>query len=346
MTDRDLHPVPAVRELTHLFAGDLPRLHTLSYTPPPGVATCGTMLIRTPYDCTHLAGMATSLARHGFTVITQDVRGRYRSAGRWEPYRHEGHDGVRTLELLANHHLLSGPLFLLGSSYGAHAALETAGLLADHPRLAPAGVIAMVPALGLWDTAHDPDGTPRIFDRIGWWAQHGAGAVSSAPLDAATLNALTRRAEAHGPLALLDDPLFADNPQLAQGWRRLWEAPRPDPRTRWAHHRTPLLAVGGETDFFAADTRALVADWPVAASTIWGPWGHGLGTELPGDHPVRLALRRAGGLLTPLTTWCRSVASGGCHPIDWKLNTALARWDATPGPSARHPRLTPRKESA
>src|SRR3954465_13302600 len=55
------------------------------------------ILTRTPYnkDLTALV-MIESAAKHGYIVIFQDVRGRYKSEGKWRPIRDDGNDGFDT----------------------------------------------------------------------------------------------------------------------------------------------------------------------------------------------------------------------------------------------------------
>ena len=58
------------------------------------------ILMRTPYDKN--VGWAVSpayqIARRGYVVVIQDVRGRYTSEGEWYPFRHEQADGYDTVE--------------------------------------------------------------------------------------------------------------------------------------------------------------------------------------------------------------------------------------------------------
>ena len=40
-------------------------------------------------------------AQHGYAVYVQDVRGRYESEGKWDPFRNEANDGYDTIEWAA-----------------------------------------------------------------------------------------------------------------------------------------------------------------------------------------------------------------------------------------------------
>lgn len=298
------------RNLSSLFEATEPSLRTFCLPSSEKVSHQGSVLIRTPYNLVRLRAQAMSWARAGYTAFIQDVRGRYGSSGIWEPYTHEAEDGLRTVETLKTAGLMDDTLYLVGASYEAHAALATAEKLCEISQ-EPTGIIAMVPALGLWDTAHAPDGTPRLYDRIGWWLQHGYGRESREPIAEEKLKILTQIGQQQGPLALLKYPPFSKSAHLQKQWIRLWGEKTPCFETRWANITVPLLAVGGDTDFFAEDTRNLYTHWPTHASLLWGPWGHGLGTEWTRYSKLRSELRESGGLFPHLLHWMGKVVD---HP--------------------------------
>ena len=322
----------SLRDLSSLFKNHKPSLRTFYLPSPTKVRRRGSVLIRTPYNAAQMRGQAMSWANAGYDAFIQDVRGRYGSQGTWEPYTYEAEDGLRTIETLNSAGLLDDTFFLVGASYEAHTALTAAEELCKNSQK-PAGVIAMVPALGLWDTAHAPDGTPRLYDRIGWWLQHGYGAESHTPISEEKLKMLTQIGRQEGALALLQHPPFSKSAHLQQQWTKLWQEKAPSFETRWANIKVPLLAVGGDADFFAEDTRNLYAHWHASASLIWGPWGHGLGTEWDYHSKLRVELRESGGLFPHLLQWMRKIA----HHPEYALNRTfipstghgLPRWEET-----------------
>ncbi|HEV8196219.1 MAG TPA: CocE/NonD family hydrolase [Gemmatimonadales bacterium] len=101
------------------------------------------LVYRTPYGKDRaLESYATwrkAVAR-GYAVVLQDVRGRYASAGTFDPYRQEGRDGYDTIEWAATQPWSTGAVGTFGLSYpGAVqwlAAVET-----------PPHLRAMVPAM-------------------------------------------------------------------------------------------------------------------------------------------------------------------------------------------------------
>ncbi len=63
------------------------------------------LVYRTPYGKHHAAeSYQTHLkaVARGYVVVLQDVRGRYASGGRFDPYRQEGPDGYDTIEWAAS----------------------------------------------------------------------------------------------------------------------------------------------------------------------------------------------------------------------------------------------------
>jgi putative CocE/NonD family hydrolase len=78
------------------------------------------LLIRTPYGKGAERAeddFAQRAARAGYLVVIQDVRGRYRSEGVFDPYRQEGPDGYDTIAWVARLPWCDGQVGLTGLSY-------------------------------------------------------------------------------------------------------------------------------------------------------------------------------------------------------------------------------------
>jgi putative CocE/NonD family hydrolase len=75
------------------------------------------ILMRTPYGKELQELSARFYARRGYIVAAQDVRGRFQSAGDWEPLVHEGLDGYDAIEWLAAQSWSSGRIGMAGGSY-------------------------------------------------------------------------------------------------------------------------------------------------------------------------------------------------------------------------------------
>ncbi|MEM9650364.1 MAG: CocE/NonD family hydrolase, partial [Bacteroidota bacterium] len=59
-------------------------------------------------------------AQRGYVAIVQDVRGRYESEGKWEPFRDEAKDGYDTIEWIAEQDFSNGKIAMQGGSYLGH----------------------------------------------------------------------------------------------------------------------------------------------------------------------------------------------------------------------------------
>src|SRR6266566_2575178 len=80
------------------------------------------------------AGVAAYFVAHGYAVVYQDCRGRYRSEGRFTKYLSEAEDGYDTLAWLVQQPWCNGRIATMGLSYAAHAQMALGCL--DPPGLA------------------------------------------------------------------------------------------------------------------------------------------------------------------------------------------------------------------
>jgi putative CocE/NonD family hydrolase len=90
------------------------------YLPPTGDGPWPVVLSRTPYDNSWEASvkLATFFALHDYAFVTQDVRGRGDSDGRWEPFVNEAADGYDTVEWVGGQSWCTGKVGMMGGSYG------------------------------------------------------------------------------------------------------------------------------------------------------------------------------------------------------------------------------------
>ena len=97
------------------------------------------ILERTPYS---KDGVADGWPRHfvprGYVAVVQDVRGRFRSEGRWRPLRDDGPDGFDLAEWIGRQPWSNGRIGTVGTSYAG--GTQHAMAIANAPHLA-----AMVP---------------------------------------------------------------------------------------------------------------------------------------------------------------------------------------------------------
>jgi hypothetical protein len=172
---------------------------------PPGGGRFPVLIHRTPYSRIESPQDPIVLAAvgRGYVVVLQDVRGRYGSAGVFEPYRQEGRDGYDTIEWAARQPWSNGAVGTFGLSYPG--AVQWLAAVEHPPSLK-----AMVPAMtfstpetfwysgGVWDGSWldwtwlniAPDlrrrlgvAGPRTDDEAATsWDRDGAAARRSRPL--------------------------------------------------------------------------------------------------------------------------------------------------------------------
>ncbi|TDB76953.1 CocE/NonD family hydrolase [Micromonospora sp. KC723] len=147
---------------------------------PDGPATA--VLVRTPYGTPGLWPEAAAYAAAGYAVVLQDVRGRFRSTGRFVAGADETADGRAAVDWVTRQPWSDGRVVLAGTGYEAY----TAWCASGHP--AVAGVVSRQP----WPAG---DGCPPVDAELWWRTEHGTGrfghpgltplaaAVADLPLD-------------------------------------------------------------------------------------------------------------------------------------------------------------------
>ena len=115
---------------------------------PSGDGPFPVLLLRTPYEKEYALSYSYAhpswYAEHGYVVVVQDTRGRYRSEGEWEPFRNEPFDGCDTTSWASALPGTTGDVGMYGASYpGAvqiQAAIEKAqGLACICPAITSSG---------------------------------------------------------------------------------------------------------------------------------------------------------------------------------------------------------------
>jgi len=131
------HPEVIVRPNVRVPMRDGVALATDLYLPArDGCLAPGPMpalLQRTPYDKGPSNRVeAMRLARHGYVVAVQDVRGRYASDGEFRAFEQEAEDGYDAIEWLAAQPPCDGRVGTLGGSYLAYAQAAAATQTPPH----------------------------------------------------------------------------------------------------------------------------------------------------------------------------------------------------------------------
>jgi putative CocE/NonD family hydrolase len=106
-----------------------------------------TILQRTPYNKERDAALADYFVPRGYVVILQDVRGRYRSEGKWRPIADDPHDGADTTAWIIQQPWSDGGVGTVGTSYAG--ATQHALAIAGAP-----GLKTMIPVDAMSNTGH------------------------------------------------------------------------------------------------------------------------------------------------------------------------------------------------
>jgi putative CocE/NonD family hydrolase len=155
----DRHQAVPMRDGVQLFAD--------VYRPANG-GRYPTLVIRTPYgtqrEGSGIHEKLPKLAQAGYAVVNQDVRGRYESDGKWDPFRSEGPDGYDTIEWAAKQPWSNGKVCTEGGSYLGHVQWAAA-------TLAPPSLVCAFPAVAstnIYANWITQGGAFRLSFNYGW----------------------------------------------------------------------------------------------------------------------------------------------------------------------------------
>lgn len=261
------------------------------------------LLMRLPYGKDFPLGSSlinpAQVARRGYIIVVEDVRGTFTSDGEFDPMRNESEDGVDTVEWAANLPGADGTVGMFGGSYMGFTQWAVA-------REAPAALRAMAPLI-TWADPND-----GVFSRNGvfelglentWLLQRGLDELSRRhrgnPQD--QFRAFARMAhefdhlvesgyaevplQRFGPLARLD----LDRPAtevLAQREDLAYQEPA-SVAPAYLAARIPMLHIGGWYDIFLNGTlrnfAAMLASGNAHQYLVIGPWSHTTFTSSVGD---------------------------------------------------------------
>lgn len=275
---------------------------TLPDGPPRAV-----LVARTPYGPDTHAAEAAYWAARDVAFVSQDVRGRGTSQGRWRPFRHERSDGVDTLLWLARQPWArSVPRIVVGASYDAFCAWEIAR---DRPDLVD-GLISRVPVMDRRSVTLSPDGVLHLAGRVAWARAQLAGGPGR-PLEAARMS---RATWTRLPLTSMADDLGVRQ----DAWNEslgLDLDPAPAPPADVSLD-VPALHIGGWFDPFvgstlAASRRPAPGSAPRSSApcrVVVGPWTHDLH---PHDRIGRRVVRAPQAVNLPALEleWVRQVSA-------------------------------------
>ncbi|HYK18649.1 MAG TPA: CocE/NonD family hydrolase [Bryobacteraceae bacterium] len=133
---------------------------------PSGNYRFPVILVRTPYGKgAEIPPGYSAFLNHGYTLVMQDVRGRYASQGVFDALKQEGPDGYDTLNWIAAQPWSNGKIGMMGGSYLGIAQWRAA--LLSNPHL-KAIFPVVAGADDYFDRFYSPGGATKLGHRLLW----------------------------------------------------------------------------------------------------------------------------------------------------------------------------------
>lgn len=247
---------------------------------PRGVPRSPVALMRTPYrKPAELSPGLRAFVDHGYTVVVQDVRGRYDSGGVFNPFIQERNDGEDTLDWLARQPWCDGRVGMFGGSYAGLTQWRAA--LTQHPALK-----AISPAVSgndeYLDRFYSPGGAFRLAHRLQWMAENlRPPAYPMPPFDRLVGGLPLRSLDRLATGRIIDFYQEAvDHPFYDDYWRAR------STRAQLDRVQAAVFFLSGWYDPFApSDVEAwrLLRKAKRPARLVLGPWGHNMTQQMPGE---------------------------------------------------------------
>lgn len=242
------------------------KLSTIIYL-PEGAGPWPVVLVRTPYGKQTQTRSNTDWTKNSFAFVVQDVRGTFKSEGKYRPFVDDQVDGYDTVEWLAKQPWSNGKVGMYGASAMGIAANEAA--MANPPHLVAAFV--MVARSSVYDQSSFMGGVFRKELNEDWLKRQKAESVLQEIFKHAT------RSD------------FYDRGDMSKHWQQI---------------HIPIYNYGGWYDIFSQgniDNFVGLQAKAAAPGTgkqklIMGPWGHGQLEEV--KYPANSGVGPFGGSLS------------------------------------------------
>jgi putative CocE/NonD family hydrolase len=327
MADRKLHDIE-VETGVAMKMRDGVELQADIYTPKES-GDYPVLLLRLPYDKTVAENQALMhpewFARHGYIVVSQDMRGRGASGGEFQPFHNECNDGVDTIKACVKLKKSNGKVGTYGFSYPGKSQLLSASKR-------PKGFTTMVPALTS-DSAYEDwtykNGVLQLAFVQSWSAYLSLNEVfrKGKPADVRpAIQRLTGICGSYDHLPITNHP---DLPKKFNSFYYEW-LKHPNYDSYWKKWQTadrfgeidvPALHIGGWYDIFVEGTIRNFLGLRAGAKTqearagqklVIGPWYHMPWTQALGemDFGVQARNHTDALMIRWFDHWLRGVANG------------------------------------
>jgi putative CocE/NonD family hydrolase len=237
-----------------------------------------TVLLRTPYDKGNAITVAwQSFVNHGYAVVVEDVRGRYKSGGTFEPINQDVNDGDDTLNWVAGQPWSDGGVGMYGGSYLGIVQWKAA--ITQNPHLK-----AIFPYVSGDDDYRDrfysPGGAMKIGHRLLWLAQNMRASGFVPPDFKSYVSTVpVRRAGAMATGHSLDAwNIAVDHPSYDKFWKDI------SVREHLKDIHIPVYSVGGWYDNYVEsdlDAFTILSKHNHSDRILIGPWPHVFSANFP-----------------------------------------------------------------
>lgn len=253
------------------------------------------LIYRTPYDKKGNRAAAMFFARHGYAVLSQDVRGRFSSQGSFYAFVNEGPDGYDTIEWAAAQKWANGKVGTIGASYLAWDQYAAAMLRPPHLD----AMFANVGGANFYQEFGYPGGTPDLAWLI--WILKSAETSPQAGEHPRERELLLRYLDAPGPWLAESPKQRAVVFGLFPAHRRMYEDFYAHPTfddywkqqgfwTAGYYRRmkdVPIFFISGWYDYFSEGVLknfVALSHIQKTMKKLWvGPWPHAIGAQSCGD---------------------------------------------------------------
>jgi uncharacterized protein len=252
---------------------------------PEGEGTWPVIVERTPYGAAALGPLGACYAAQGYLFLAVDVRGRYRSAGQWDPLANEKCDGPDVLQWAAALAECDGRVGTRGHSYAGVNQL----LAAPHAGPCLKAMVAYVAPGDPFDNVPYQGGAYDLSDYE--WAWFQTGPTCQPDETAPEWDRRFRDAFAARPLIDADLRLGLRNPFIRQ-WLEHWRLDEFWTARSWLpdlnRMRVPTLHISGWWD---NNGRGSVLAYRAMGGCaggqrlLLGPWEHSLTPPALDDLP-------------------------------------------------------------
>ena len=120
------------------------------------------VFVRTPYNKEMRIEEYRYILENGYVLVIQDVRGRFESEGKFEPYINEAKDGYDAIEWIAGQTWCDGNIGMIGASYNG--SVQYCAAIEQPPHLK-----TIIPSIGSADLFLYGLNLMGIFLAVGVW---------------------------------------------------------------------------------------------------------------------------------------------------------------------------------